>query len=531
MRSVVDRTLTTKVVTYFNDLSDDRRVIPAGQLYTVRMFWNDHNISSESPEFEDGDTGAPYSRGEMTFLWVGPTGDIPQTAVDGNFVALSFEEAPAVDTWLITSNSELAYPLAIDDVVDLVTSNDGDNDGEYNTQRLNILGVRNQVDELWIDNPMVTDDNMAFRLMRIRPLYNLEQFVFIFPQITKDVLDNSPVSGGFKFAKFSSIKSLFFDMDMDIQVVANERTLSASENQFIASLYWQESNGASPVKILEYAISTVSGTQGSMTYKANDTANEDVKRNGRNGIFFWGLTNSGVSETNFSVEDLTITMIVKSSFKASDELSVWPAPPTETLFEDPFTASDNTLLTNYTTTGGWTSYANMGSGNGNADEFVIVNNRLRRVNWDATEGYTNGGEALALPTGMPDLAGYSDWTISFDFMFDAGTTNSQILLQDYNATRDYEVQRLYIFWNGGATVDVKAGTGTTMTYPIVADTVYQAKMVVTGESAQIFINDTFVASGSMNDSGDLPAGVLGVDMFNAGADSKVSIDNYKLTTP
>lgn len=530
MRDVVNRTLTTKVVSYFNDLADDKRIIPAGQLYTVRMFWNNYQVSNESVEFEEGNTGSPYSRGEMTFLWVGPTGSDPQTAVDGDFISIGFEEAPAVDTWVLTTNSETQYPLSVDQVINLVQTNDGDNDGEYDRTRLNFLVSPHQQDEIWVDNPAVTDNDMALRLMRIRPRYNMEQFVFIFPQLTKDVLDNSPVSSGFKFAKFHSIKSLYFDSEMDIQVTMNDRTASESEGQFIASLYWQESNGASPVKLLNYTISPINGASGSMEYMANNTNNVDIQTMGRSGIFFWGLANSNVSETQFSVEDLTITMIVKSEFKGFDALNLFPAPAVQTLFSDPYTGSDNTLLTNYTATGGYTSLETMGSGNGNADEFTIFSNRLRRVNWDATEGFA-GSEALALPTGFPDLSTLSDWTISFDFLFDTGTTNSQILLQDYKAERNYAVQRLYMFWNGGSTMDVKAGTGTTMTFPIVADTIYQAKMVVTGGTAQIFINDTFVASGSMNDEGDLPAGILGIDLFDAGADSKVSIDNYTLTTP
>lgn len=529
MRNVVDRTLTTKVVTYFNDLDDDQRTIPDGQFYTVRMFWNSHGISNELPEFEDGDTSQPYSRGEMTFLWVGPTGDSPQTAVPGNFLAISMEEAPAVDIWKIANSTEL-YPLLIDEIAAKAQANDGGNDGEYDSDRLNFLGVSGQLDELWIDNPMANSETMTDRLIRVRPLFTMEQFVFMFPVINKDLLDNSPVTSGYKFGQFQSMKPLVFDQDMDIQVAFNERTLSATEGEFALTLHWLENGASSATKLLTYTVN-LGNQSGRIDYNVNDTGNVDLGRYGRSGKFFWGIKNISVTESNFFLEDFTVTLLVKARFQTSDLFNPWPAPAIQTLFSDTFTASDNTLLTNYSATGGWTSYASMGSGNGNADEFTIINNRLRRVNWDATEGYTNGGEALALPTGMPNLADYSDWTVSFDFMFDAGATNSQILLQDYDAARGYEVQRLYIFWNGGATVDVQVGSGTTMTYPITAGTTYQAKLVVSGVTAQAFINDTFVASGPVNDNGDMPAGVLGIDLFDAGADSKVSIDNYTLTTP
>ena len=324
MRSVVDRTLTTKVVTYFNDLSDDKRVIPAGQLYTVRMFWNTHDVSSETLEFEGGDTAAPYSRGEMTFLWVGATGTDPQVAVPGDFMALSMEEGPAVDTWTIGPNNEL-QPLLIDEVATFVTSNAGQNDGEYNSDRLNFLGSPVAVDELWIDNPMFQSTDMIDRLMRIRPLYAMEQFVIVFPTLNKDLLDFSPVDSGYRFAQFQSMKPLVFDQDMDIQFAFNERTISPTEGQFTLSLFWTPNSASEPTKLLTYTVD-LGNAGGNINYNVDDTNNTDLARRGRTGKFFWGIENAGVNESTFSVEDFTLTMIVKARFQASDVFNPWPAP-------------------------------------------------------------------------------------------------------------------------------------------------------------------------------------------------------------
>lgn len=198
------------------------------------------------------------------------------------------------------------------------------------------------------------------------------------------------------------------------------------------------------------------------------------------------------------------------------------------LVQDTFTDSEDTLLGDHVgeTNAVWLSNAGFGSGNGDADEFVIKSNRMRRVNFDAGAGYTGGGEALAYSSASADLGVNPDYDVEFLLRFDAGNTNSALYIYQDAAGSPVSGDILATFTagSGSGTVQLTGESATSYTY--VDDQDYAIKLAVRNDDLALYIDGLLIATTSTT----APSGKLGFDLFDTAAVSYVSIDELLVTS-
>lgn len=199
------------------------------------------------------------------------------------------------------------------------------------------------------------------------------------------------------------------------------------------------------------------------------------------------------------------------------------------LLEDTFTDVDGTLLGNHSgeTAAAWASNMNFGSGDGNADEFIVRSNRLRRVNFDDLVGYA-GGTALAYPPLSPDLDTVPNYDVTFQLRFDTGVVNSELSLYHEADADPGNGERLASFVAGGLGRITSVGGGV-FPFTFVDDQDYTVRFSVRGDTAALYIDGALLDTKTGGwPHGTSPTGKFGLAMFDTGADSKVSVDNLSL---
>lgn len=335
--------LIHKAVAYFNSKPANQRVINAGDVYIMTMH---HMNATVEQQFDEGDLrdspddwpspSAMYT-GTGRYLWVGGPG-VNITATVDDFIPLAME----------ISSTELVQLTALDEPTDFSGVIDGDWMGDALSSvtppmdfanTINVVGITNQeVDDLWISNPIygasgTFETPKQDFMLRLRPLYSMEQMVFNFPTIN-NALTQQNSGGNVLLAPMVSLKPLAFDEMTDIQVSFNPHTADTNQTngntQIRFSLYHTTvfddpspfMEGVDPILTVYFSPSSPRNI--SVSYEANDneTALEANKR-GLSGNFFWvwESTNFGSITADTVINSLSITLYTKARTKYYDNAS------------------------------------------------------------------------------------------------------------------------------------------------------------------------------------------------------------------
>lgn len=187
-----------------------------------------------------------------------------------------------------------------------------------------------------------------------------------------------------------------------------------------------------------------------------------------------------------------------------------------TLIRDTFTDANDTLLGSHIgeTNATWASNTGFGSGNGNADEFIIKSNQLRRVDFTDMVGFS-GGTALAYSSTSPSLDALPHFDITFDLTFETGVTNSETAL--YYAAEG--VSATLIATIGNTLISISGGGS--YAFSPAADQAYAVKLLRRGDIVALFVDDVMIEA--------LPGvsmtGKFGISMFDVSATTLMHIDN------
>jgi hypothetical protein len=202
-----------------------------------------------------------------------------------------------------------------------------------------------------------------------------------------------------------------------------------------------------------------------------------------------------------------------------------------TNFQDTFTDTDPTLLTTHNADTGqpWASSPSIGSGNGNADEFIVRGNRLRRVNWDDVIGYNGGGEALAYPVGVTPLQTIGTYDVTFTLLCGVGATNSQLWV--YHSANEAFDPDNQIGWLSPTADQVYLGNASPVAYSFTLGQVYAVRLNVAGNTVALYIDEVLVTSRTGTwGTHSVPTAALGIDIFDTAADSFLSIDGLTISS-
>lgn len=335
--------LILKAVAYFNSKPANQRVINAGDVYIMTMH---HMNAIIDQQFDPGDlrdspddwptSNAMYA-GTGRYLWVGGPG-VNITATVDDFIPLSVELS-SVELVQLTA---LAEPNDFSGVIDgdwMGTALDSTMPQLDFANAINIVGITNQeVDDLWISNPVYgAGGNMETPkqdyMLRLRPLYSMEQVIFNFPTINNALtLQNS--GSNVLLAPIVSLKPLAFDQATEIQLTYNPHTtdtnLSDGGQQIRLKLYHTPliiepspfMEGENPILTVYFSASSPRTL--SISYSPNDseTALEANKR-GLEGNFFWVWESDNFASitTDTVIHSLSITVFTKARTKYYDNAS------------------------------------------------------------------------------------------------------------------------------------------------------------------------------------------------------------------
>jgi hypothetical protein len=191
------------------------------------------------------------------------------------------------------------------------------------------------------------------------------------------------------------------------------------------------------------------------------------------------------------------------------------------LVQDSFTDATGTLLGDHTgeTNASWLSNANFGSGNGDADEFIIKSNKVRRVNFDDPEGFPSG-TAIAYSASSADVDVALHFDLTMDLTFEVGVTNS--LMGIYYNAQDTVGSPVLLAEFGNTYVDVIIDGSTAFAFT--EGVTYVVRVSRRGNIIMVFVDDAMIAAVEGVD----PVGKIGMSMFDQSAVSYVTVDNWSM---
>jgi hypothetical protein len=191
------------------------------------------------------------------------------------------------------------------------------------------------------------------------------------------------------------------------------------------------------------------------------------------------------------------------------------------LIQDSFTDTEGTLLGGHTgeDNASWLSNANFGSGLGDANEFIIKSNKVRRVNFDDPEGFPSG-TAIAYSATSADVDAALHFDLSMDLTFEAGVITSFMGIY-YNAQDTFGSPVLLAEF-GNTYVDVIIDGATAFAFT--EGVTYAVRVSRRGNNVMVFVDDLMIAAVAGVD----PVGKIGMSMFDHSAVSKVTVDNWSM---
>ncbi len=339
-------TLIYKAVEFFNAQGPTDRTIKEGTIFILTMHHvlelvtNEFYVEKEVDENYPGESqlNGVY-QGSAQFLWVGEVGT-NLTATEDSFVVISTHNA--VDNSPIAVYSFPNTPDLDDDtVVDAeyvanAISNLDDVPEPWSRINVYTMGGPHGADEVWITNPEYARQtswryDLRDALVRLRPLYSMEQLVFRLPEVSA-ALKGDGVQDVI-MSPLVSLKPITFDMETQVRITFNpyaagtnylsvpgiiqfdlyrvdlgeDPTLDEQQREHILTVRWEVSRPSFPGFLYVESM-------------ANNPP-QDIK-GGKSGVYYWvwRAYNFDDLEEGVVLHEMAITLYTKAVNSFSDRV-------------------------------------------------------------------------------------------------------------------------------------------------------------------------------------------------------------------
>lgn len=215
--------LISAAVTYFNNLPADQRTIGVSDTVIVTIHHAMPAVVVENQKLrivegeysEQPPTLVGDSLGLTRFLWVAGPGK-HRIATNNSFIPISTEQPSGglSVVRLIIPEEKYSLSSAFDSERVLLEMDDQSINAPSAPALITAMGPDPKSDEVWLfdpHRPAPQPGDASKQLMRLRPVYSMEQFVFSLPRLDASILPPPGAGLPVIFGAFRSLKRIAFD--------------------------------------------------------------------------------------------------------------------------------------------------------------------------------------------------------------------------------------------------------------------------------------------------------------------------------